>query len=68
MSDIVQRLRQFTRHVDANQPDRLMLNEAAEEIELLRAKCRLLEADLAFNAGYRQATQRKLGDTDERVP
>ena len=67
MSDIVKRLRNYD-YRGNRPPEHAVMAEAAEEIELLRAKCRLLEADLAFNAGYRQATQRKLGDTDERVP
>lgn len=38
--------------------------EGAAEIEQLRAKCCLLEADLAFHVGWREEITRKLGDTD----
>jgi len=37
-----------------------LLDAALEEIETLRAKCRLLEADLAFHIGWREEITRKL--------
>ena len=59
MSDLVERLRI---ELDRAHDESVRLHEQIEE---LRTQVRLLEADRAFNDGYRQATQRKLGDTNE---
>jgi len=59
MSDLVERLRI---ELDRAHDESVRLHEQIEE---LRTQVRLLEADRAFNDGYRQAIERKLGDTNE---
>lgn len=60
MSDLVERLRT---ELDRAHDESARLYEQIEE---LQAKCRLLEADLAFHYGYRQEIERgKLKDTNE---